>query len=448
MVTESKQETEEQPEKIVTRQTSNLRHRWEWSEATIWTEAMLSALENGVKGGKWFSLSDKVYRLQTLQIAWTKVRKNGGAAGVDKITVEKFSSQEGKYLQELHEEMTTGSYNPNQIKRVYIPKGSGSMRPLGIPCIKDRIAQQAVKLVVEPIFENIFHENSYGFRPNKGTKDALKEVDRLIKEGYTHYVDADLKAYFDTISHPKLMDKLARYISDGRILELIERWLKANIMEEGKAWTPELGTPQGGVLSPLLANVYLHDLDVMIAKEGGKMIRYADDFVILTKSQSEAERMLECVKKWTAENELTLHPDKTHMGDCSQEGQGFDFLGYRFENKKRWIRKKSIQKFRDKVREKTKRTCGKSIKEVIKSLNLTLRGWYEYFKHVTKWGLNTFDSFIRRRLRSILRKQNKKSGTGRNRKDHENWPNAFFAKLGLFGLETQRRLEIVARRSR
>lgn len=443
-----KQETEVQLEKIVKRQTSHLRQRWEWTEAAIWTENMLTALENGVKGGKWFSLIDKVYRLQTLESAWEKVRQNDGAAGIDKVTIERFASQKDKYLHELSEEIKTGTYEPNPVKRVYIPKGDGKTRPLGIPSVKDRIAQQAVKLAIEPIFEKEFHENSYGFRPNKGTKDALREVDRLIKEGYVYFVDADLQSYFDTISHKRLMSKFAKLISDGRVLKLVEQWLKANITEEGKTWTPEEGTPQGGVLSPLLANLYLHDLDQKIAKAGGKMIRYADDFVILTQSQNEAEAMLEHVKQWTEENELTLHPEKTHVGNCSIEGEGFEFLGYRFENRKKWIRKKSIQKFRDKIRKLTKRTCGQSIHEIIKKLNPAIRGWYEYFKHVTRWGLGTFDGFVRRRLRGILRKQNKRPGYGRNLEDHKTWPKTYFAKLGLFDMETNQSHEIVACRSR
>lgn len=443
-----KQETEVRTEMNVTRQTSNLRLRWEWTEASIWTESMLTALENGVKGGKWFSLNDKVYRPETLRKAWEKVRQNGGAAGIDKVTVERFVAHEQKYLMELNEELKSGSYIPEYVKRVYIPKGDGKSRPLGIPCIKDRVAQQAVKLVIEPIFEKEFHKNSYGFRPGKGTKDALREVDRLLKEGYSNFVDADLKAYFDTISHPRLMEKLAKFISDGRILEIVEKWLKAGIMDGTETWISELGTPQGGVLSPLLANLYLHDLDLKIAQEGGEMIRYADDFVILTKNASEAEKLLKCVQEWVKENELQLHPDKTHIGDCTQEGQGFDFLGYRFENKTKWIRSKSILKFRDKIRGKTQRTCGKSIEKVIASLNPILRGWFEYFKHVTKWGLESFDGFVRRRLRSILRKYQKKAGTGRGTIDHKTWPNKFFAKLGLFDMEENRRLEQIARQPR
>lgn len=207
------------------------------------------------------------------------------------------------------------------------------------------------------------------------------------------------------------------------------------------------GTPQGGVLSPLLANLYLHDLDVKIAQANGKMVRYADDFVIFAKTQEEAHQMLHLVKEWVQENELILHPNKTHVGNCLIEGQGFEFLGYRFENNKRWIRRKSIQKFRDNIRSKTRRSGGISIESVISQINPTLRGWSEYFKHVTKWGLETFDSFVRRRLRAILKTQNKKPGFGKNLNDHIKWPNKYFASLGLFAMEQFRNQEI-ARRSR
>lgn len=440
-----KQETEVHTVKAVERQTSNLRQRWDWTEATIWTDNMLTALENGVKGNRWFSLIDKVYKLQTLELAWQKVRKNKGAAGIDKVTIEKFTSQEGKYLKELHEQLTLGTYCPNAVKRVYIPKGNGKTRPLGIPCIMDRIAQQAVKLVIEPIFEKEFLKSSYGFRPKKGAKDALREVDCFIKEGYTFVVDADLQSYFDTIPHTKLMDKLRRYISDGKLLILIESWLKQSIMEDCKEWTPLEGIPQGGVLSPLLANLYLHDLDVLISKSNGKMIRYADDFVILTKSMEEALYMLKIVQEWVLENGLKLHPEKTHVGNCLIEGEGFEFLGYRFECGNRRIRGKSVQKFRDRIRELTKRNCGKAIEEVVNKLNPVLRGWYNYFKHMSKWGFESFDSFIRRRLRAILRKQNKQSGFGKNLDDHKRWPNKYFADLNLFIMETNRRREIASR---
>lgn len=442
----SKQEVEA-PKDEITRQTSNLRFRWEWAEASIWTDKMLTALENGVKGNKWFSLIDKVHRPHTLSMAWEKVRANKGAAGIDRVTVERFASKKDTYLKELEEALKDGTYIPKAVKRVYIPKGQGKMRPLGIPSVSDRIAQQAVKLVIEPIFEKEFLDNSYGFRPGRKAKDALREVDRLIAEGYTFALDADLQSYFDTIPHHQLMSKIKAHISDGRLLTLIEQWLRQEIIEECKSWIPDQGSPQGAVLSPLLANLYLHGLDIVITQAGGKIVRYADDFVILNKNQEAAEDMLKIVQEWVTNHGLTLHPEKTHIGNCLIEGQGFEFLGYRFENKKRWIRKKSIMKLRDKVRMLTPRTCGQSITKVIKTLNPVLRGWYEYFKHANKWGLGTFDSFVRRRLRAILRKQKKRPGMGWVLKDHMTWPNKFFANLGLFVMEDHRRLE-VARQSR
>jgi len=439
-----KQETEA-PTDVTQRQTSYRRSRWDWAEATIWTDNMLTALENGVKGNKWFSLIDKVHKPNTLLVAWTKVQANKGAAGIDRVTIERFTEHSRKYLEELENDIKLGKYVPKAVKRVYIPKGQGKMRPLGIPCVIDRIAQQAVKLVIEPVFEKEFLDTSFGFRPKRGAKDALREVDRLIKEGYTYVVDADLESYFDTISHPKLMDKLRRYISDGKILELIELWLKQSIMEECREWNPTQGTPQGGVLSPLLANLYLHDLDTVITEAGGKMIRYADDFVILNKSQKEAENMLNKVREWVTTNELKLHPEKTHVGNCLIKGQGFEFLGYRFESGDRTVRNKSCQKFRDKVKTMTARSCGKSISQVIRNLNPMIRGWYEYFKHVNhKYGLETQDSFVRRRLRAILMRQEKKPGFGKTIRAHMKWPNKYFAKLGLFVMENNRRLEIAS----
>ncbi len=412
--------------------------KWGWVEASIWTDTMLIALEMGVKGGKWFSLIDKAYRSSTLEAAWLKVRANKGAAGVDKITINKFESQKVKYLKELEDELKTGTYQPKAVKRVYIPKGQGKMRPLGIPSVKDRIAQQAVKMVIEPIFEKEFLNMSYGFRPNKGAQKAIAEVSQLIKEGYTWVVDADLQAYFDTISHEKLLEKVEQRISDGRVIKLLTMWLKQEIMDECKEWIPTLGSPQGAVISPLISNVYLHDLDVAITNAGYKMIRYADDFVILTRNRQEAEEALKLVQAWVTEHKLTLHPEKTHIGNCMVEGEGFEFLGYRFEAGTSWVRPKSIQKFRDRIREVTSRVCGRSINEVIAKLNPILRGWCNYFKNVTKYTLGTFDSFVRRRLRAIIQRQNKKRSFGAG------WcnqmiPNKFFASKGLINMEDSQR---------
>lgn len=414
------------------------RFKWDWAEASIWTDSMLIALENGVKGGKWFSLIDKAYRNSTLEAAWLKVRANKGAAGIDKVTIQKFDIQKVKYLKELELELKMGTYQPKAVKRVYIPKGQGKMRPLGIPSVKDRVAQQSVKMTLEPIFEKEFLDMSYGFRPNKGAHQAIEEVNRLIKEGYTWVVDADLQSYFDTIPHKKLLEKVSRRISDGRVIELLSMWLTQEIMDECNKWVPSVGSPQGAVISPLLSNIYLHDLDVVITSAGYKMVRYADDFIILAKNQKEAEEALRVVQMWVIEHELVLHPEKTHLGNCMVTGEGFEFLGYRFEAGTSWVRRKSIQKFRDRIREVTSRVGGKSINAVIVKLNPILRGWCNYFKGVTKYTLGTFDSFVRRRLRAIIERQNKKRSFGAGW-CNQKIPNKFFANKGLFNMEDSQR---------
>ena len=403
-------------------------------EAAVWTERMLSALDNGVKGGKWYSLIDKVYALATLELAWTKVQANKGAAGVDGQSVERFAAKADEYLSELATALRDESYRPQAVKRVEIPKGDGRMRPLGIPTVKDRIVQQAVRLVIEPIFENGFCDGSYGFRAGRGCHDALREVDRLLKEGYTHVVDADLQSYFDTIPHERLMARIEERISDGHVLDLIRGWLKADIMQGLDRWTPVTGSPQGAVISPLLANIYLDPLDRLMAEHGYPMVRYADDFVILTRSHAEAEAALALVKVWVATNGLILHPEKTRIANCRKKGNGFEFLGYRFERGRRDVRKKSLDKLKETVRAKTKRTRGQSLAFVIADLNRTLRGWFGYFKHAHPSIFNQLDGMIRRRLRAMLRKQTRRSGLGIARVDCQRWPNAYFAKAGLFAL--------------
>ena len=378
---------------------------WNWVEASIWTERMLAALDNGVKGGKWFSLIDKVTRLHTLTIAWYKVAANQGAAGVDGQSIERFRGKASEYLAELLESLITGTYHPKPVRRVEIPKAPGKTRPLGIPVVKDRIVQTAIKMVIEPIFEKQFEQSSYGFRPQRGCKDALREVDRLIKEGYTHVVDADLASYFDTIPHDRLMARLKSHISDGRLLELIEGYLKQDVVSELERWTPTGGTPQGAVISPLLANVYLHPLDRLMREKGYHMVRYADDFVVMCANPGSAQAALDEIRQWVWENGLNLHPDKTHIGDCTQPGQGFEFLGYRFEAGKRWVRRKSMKSLRDRIRNKTRRTCGNSLEQVINNLNPMLIGWFGYFKHATPWTFKLVDGFIRRRLRAIDQRQ-------------------------------------------
>lgn len=409
---------------------------WWWAEASIWTDRMVSALGNGVKGGKWFSLVDKAIRPTTLEAAWRKVERNKGAAGVDGQGIERFAAGAERYLTELHENLKNGSYRPSPVKRVAIAKGGGQTRPLGIPTIKDRIVQTALKMTIEPIFEVQFRPGSYGFRPGRSCKDALREVDRMLKEGFTHVVDADLKSYFDTIPHDKLMARVGETISDGRVLMLIDGFLRQEIMSGMASWLPTTGTPQGAVLSPLLANIYLHPLDLLMEQSGRRMVRYADDFVILCRTEDEARAALRDVEAWTMANGLTLHPDKTRIVDSRQSGQGFEFLGYRFEADRRFVRKKSLRAFKDKVRAKTIRSRGDSLARIIADLNPALRGWFGYFKHAAPFQLRALDRFVRRRLRAVLRKQDKRPGAGRCKADHQKWPNAFFADQGLFTLAT------------
>jgi RNA-directed DNA polymerase len=397
---------------------------------------MVSALGNGVKGGKWFSLVDKVIRPATLEAAWRKVERNKGAAGVDGQGIERFAAGAERYLTELHETLKNGSYRPSPVKRVEIPKGNGQTRPLGIPTVKDRIVQTALKMAIEPIFEVQFRPGSYGFRPGRSCKDALREVDRLLEEGFTHVADADLKSYFDTIPHEALMARVGEAISDGRVLSLIDGFLRQEIMSDVARWQPTTGTPQGAVLSPLLANIYLHPLDLLMEQSGCRMVRYADDFVILCQTEDEARAALRTVEAWTAANGLTLHPDKTRVADSRQPGQGFEFLGYRFEAGRRFVRKRSLKALKDKVRAKTMRSRGDSLARIIAELNPALRGWFGYFKHATPTLYRNLDRFVRRRLRAVLRKQDKRTGRGQSKADHLRWPNAFFASQGLFTLTT------------
>jgi RNA-directed DNA polymerase len=402
--------------------------------APIWTKAMLAALERGVTGGRWHNLIDKVFRLETLQLGWAQVERNAGAAGVDHMSVERFAQYRDRYLAELVIALRDGSYHPQPVRRVYIPKGNGQRRPLGIPVIKDRVVQAALKLVIEPIFEREFEPRSFGFRQGLGCKDALREVDRHVKSGYFWVVDADLRSYFDTIPHNQLLEKLGSRIADGRVLELVRQFLKQDIMEDMKQWTPTAGSPQGAVISPLLANVYLHDFDVEMREAGFVMVRYADDAVVMCRSREEAESALARMRAWVNANGLALHPDKTHVGDCRVKDQGFEFLGYRFEAGRRWVRKRSQQAVRDKIRAKTKRDGGHSIGHVIASLNPMLRGWYGYFQHAHWHSFSSIDGLIRRRLRAMLRKQKHRPGQGKCRRDHEEWPNSFFADRGLFSM--------------
>lgn len=413
--------------------TGTIYARWAWVDAAVWTERMLTALENGVQGGKWYSLMDKVDSRPTLERAFLQVKANQGAAGVDYVTIEQFEQHWEENLEKLVRGLRQGSYRPQAIRRVWIPKaGSKEQRPLGVPTVRDRVVQTALVKVLEPIFERDFAEHSYGFRPKRGCKDALRRVNELLQQGYAWVVDADLKSYFDTIPHEKLMKRVAEKVADGVVLDVIEAFLKAKVMETVVGWTPEEGTPQGAVLSPLLSNIYLDPLDHEMAEARHEMVRYADDFVVLCRNRVEAEQVLEKLQSWTAQAGLKLHPIKTRIVNANEPG-GFDFLGYHFEQGRKWPRQKSLKKLKDSIRGKTGRGHGKSLASIITNLNRTLHGWFEYFKHSHAEVFTTLDGWIRMRLRSILRRRAGRKGRGRGR-DNRRWPNAFFAKRGLFSM--------------
>jgi len=404
------------------------------AERGVWSEKMLRTLARGVKGGKWFSLIDKVYTDRTLSLAWEKVKFNAGACGVDCISIGHFDKDSEARLLAVKEHLKGGSYQPKPVKRVRIPKaGSKQTRPLGIPTVTDRVVQQAVRMVLEPIYEHRFAAHSYGFRPGRSCHDALRRVHGQLADGYTHVVDIDIEGYFDTINQEQLMQLLEEDVSD---------FLKAGVLEDGIWQRSDDGTPQGGVISPLLSNIYLNELDHLMEANGYTMTRYADDMVILCRSADEAECALETVQVWMQQAHLKLHPEKTRTVNMGDYGNYFDFLGYRFKRTRRRIvplvRPKSEQKLRDSIRRQTRRCNQYSMLEIIERINPILRGWFAYFKQAYRGQHIELDGWIRMRLRSIYRKRNRKRGRGRGI-DHQLWPNRHFTELGLFSLEAAQR---------
>ncbi len=413
--------------------------KWEWVQRTVWTDRMLEALDKGVKGGVWFSLIDKVYRPGVLAAAWQHVKRKGRAVGSDHQSLEQFESKLETNLAKLETELCTGTYRPRPIRRTHIPKpGSKEKRPLGIPAVRDKVVQTALKMVIEPIFEREFIDTSFGFRPGKGCKDALGRVARLLKAGYTWVVDADLRSYFESIGHERLMADVRQRIADQRVLDLIESFLKQQILEQMQSWTPEAGSPQGAVISPLLSNIYLHEVDKAMKVAGYEMVRYADDFVILCKSRQQAEAALSQVTELVEQRGLTLHADKTSVVDTHQADEGFEFLGYRFENGTRRPRKKSLKQFKDTIRGKTRRSNGRSMAQIVADVSRTNKGWFEYFKHSHCTTFKPLDGWIRRRFRSILRGYNNEKGISRGW-DNRRWPNQYFGDLGYFSLHDAHR---------
>lgn len=336
--------------------------------------------------------------------AFKAVKKNKGAAGIDKMTISLYEKNLTDNLLSLMKELKKGTYQPAPLRRVYIPKGNGKTRPLGIPTIKCRIAQEVIRRLINPIFESRFHDNSFGFRMGRNCHQAVERLLQHAGQGYRYVVDVDIKGFFDNIPHDLIMNSLASRIADGNILNLIEKLLNSGVMEEGKI-TPTLkGTPQGGVISPLLANITLDHLDWFLDKHGFNFVRYADDFVILCKSETEAKKALELIQNFLNEMKLETSPEKTKVSHFSK---GFDFLGFSIKNSSIQMRTKSREKFKNSIRDITTRSHNLD-KEVIKRLNRVIRGTVNYFSpkfSTMKSSFYKMDRWIRKRIRCMKHKR-------------------------------------------
>jgi group II intron reverse transcriptase/maturase len=404
---------------------------------------------------KWYSLIDKVYALPNLQRAWQQVAANDGAPGSDGLTIAKFRENADQRLEQLAADLRAKTYRPQPVRRVFIPKSGGGQRPLGIPSIRDRIVQQALRQILEPIFEAKFSSRSHGFRPEKGCATALSVVDRAIRHGYQWVVDADLQAFFDTVDHRKLIAALNEEIADGSVLNLVTQILKAGVvLPETAAVEPtELGTPQGGPLSPLLTNVYLHQFDTRMVQAGYGLVRYADDFVIFARSEAEAVAALTLARQVLEEElGLRLHLEKTRVVSVAH---GFEFLGFHYfrdprtEQLRKEVRPKSARRFREAIRARTPRLKNQrkpkarrltvrrlakhqSLRRLIADLNRFLRGWHWYFKAVWSPYATPFrdlDGYVRQRVRAAI--------TGRVGAGwwNQRLSNAVLRELGLIPLD-------------
>jgi group II intron reverse transcriptase/maturase len=408
-------------------------------------------VEEGRPGRKkWYSLYDKITALGNLWKAWERVRRKGGSPGCDRQTVKQFGADLEANLQRLHEELRAKRYRPKPVRRKAIPKTGGGERPLGIPCVRDRVVQHAVREILSPIYEPKFSDASYGFRPGCSQHTALRVVERALGANYTWVVDADVTKFFDRVDHEILMDRLNERIADGSVLRLIRLFLECGVItEKGEFEATEVGTPQGGPLSPLLANIYLDPMDHALREQRFGLVRYADDFVIFTKTRERAEEALEAVREAFEPLKLQLHPEKTRIAAIEK---GFDFLGYNFFRDKngrlqKVISRKSRYRFRDEIRRRTKRHGGQKhakpkrctvyrlkrnqrIQAMIAEINQYLRDWHPYFRHVrTSWdAMRQLDQFVRKRLRCAI------SGRNARGRWHKILSNKLLEEIGLLTL--------------
>jgi RNA-directed DNA polymerase len=406
----------------------------------MWTEAMKAAI--GLlrqTGRKWYSLYDKVIAPANVEAAWNRInrrvtgKKRRQGAGVDGVTVAKFADRAEADLRKLGEQLSTDRYSPSPVRRHYIPKpGSTKLRPLGLPTVRDRVVQEACRSMIEPIFEAEFLDSSHGFRPGKSVETACVQVEQYLAESKVWVVDLDIDKCYDSIPHDPLIDRVARQIADGKVLDLIRSFLTSGVMEEMNIRHETTGTPQGGIISPVLANIFLHDLDMALEKRGTAWVRYADDVVALCQSREEAEQVLEFIREVLQGLGLKLSPEKTRIVHLDE---GFEYLGWHYQGKRRWPRKKSVDKLRHRLRALTRRNRPASLLSICAELAPIQRGWFNFFRNGNSQStFDTLDKWLRRRLRSLLRRRHKRRGISRGGRDHRQWPNSYFVHHGFFSL--------------